>query len=85
MDVYDDSVKSYVTKYENCLNYYYNCFLENQQYRGQCCECFEGWGGRNCTIPLCKEACVHGYCSFKDVCTCYEGYTGDLCQLRMFK
>lgn len=85
MDVYDDAFKTYVTRFEVCENYYERCFLENQRFRGQCCECNEGWGGKACDIPLCREPCRNGYCSDKDTCTCDFGFSGNLCELPICK
>ena len=78
--IYDDSTKTFSTSFISCLDYYKDCFIINQAYRGQCCECDDGWGGTDCSIPLCKNQCSNGYCSYKDECTCFPGYSGIVCE-----
>lgn len=81
---YDESTKTFSTSFISCFDQIYECFITNQQFRGQCCECDEGWGGIDCTIPLCKEKCLNGYCVSKDTCECFKGYAGRVCELRKF-
>lgn len=46
--------------------------------RGNCthpdtCTCEKGWGGADCTVPLCAQECFNGgTCTAPDTCTCVQ-------------
>ena len=45
------------------------------------CKCHEGWGGVECSKPLCSNDCdkIGGYCSLPGECKCRDGWTGENC------
>lgn len=66
----------------SCLDQSQQCFVNNSQIsKGECCECEEGWVGRDCDIPTCYPACQNGICTSIDICNCTEGWTGDYCYI----
>ena len=45
------------------------------------CSCSSGWGGFDCTVPICAVPCLHnGNCTLPDRCTCEFGWKGDQCE-----
>ncbi|TSK20245.1 Multiple epidermal growth factor-like domains protein 8 [Bagarius yarrelli] len=49
------------------------------------CQCHQGWGGRDCSLPVCSTDCTqhgHGRCDEKrEHCLCSSGFVGQICQL----
>lgn len=49
------------------------------------CQCHQGWGGPDCSLPVCSTDCTqhgHGHCDKKgDHCLCSSGFVGQSCQL----
>ena len=44
------------------------------------CRCANGWGGYDCSVPLCDEPCQHnGNCTMPGECTCESGWEGQYC------
>eukprot|EP00242_Pyramimonas_sp_CCMP2087_P001733 CAMPEP_0198226626 /NCGR_PEP_ID=MMETSP1445-20131203/105969_1 /TAXON_ID=36898 /ORGANISM="Pyramimonas sp., Strain CCMP2087" /LENGTH=321 /DNA_ID=CAMNT_0043906471 /DNA_START=470 /DNA_END=1435 /DNA_ORIENTATION=- len=44
------------------------------------CMCLEGWEGKFCEEPVCKEVkCNHGYCVAPEKCQCKRGWSGREC------
>jgi len=53
-------------QYRECPNNG-NCTLP------QVCTCEKGWGGPNCTVPLCAQECLNGgECVLPDLCKCEQ-------------
>jgi hypothetical protein len=50
---------------------YYTCPHGGNCTQPGVCTCEKGWGGPNCTTPLCAQECLNGgNCTAPDVCTC---------------
>uniref|UniRef100_A0A0N4ZX59 Delta-like protein n=1 Tax=Parastrongyloides trichosuri TaxID=131310 RepID=A0A0N4ZX59_PARTI len=44
-------------------------------------QCDEGWSGKRCDIPICKQSCgKNGKCVAPDKCYCYNLFKGETCQ-----
>ena len=43
------------------------------------CECFYGYEGVNCDIPISTPPCLHGHAVTPNVCDCDEGWDGRIC------
>ena len=80
--VYNENTLQYEIKNISCMEYYRSCFQKNAKgkSRGQCCQCYESWGGTYCDVPLC-ENCVHGKCVDVNKCECDENYYGPSCNI----
>ena len=80
--IYNENTLQYEIKNISCMEYYRSCFQKNAKgkSRGQCCQCYEGWGGTYCDVPLC-ENCIHGKCVDVNKCECDENYTGPNCNI----
>lgn len=45
------------------------------------CECFEGYTGIACNIPICLKECLNdSECIRPNECECKQGYSGDQCE-----
>ena len=46
------------------------------------CKCHEGWGGAECSTPLCSDNCdkIGGYCDLPGECKCLDGWAGENCK-----
>ncbi|XP_067304723.1 multiple epidermal growth factor-like domains protein 8 [Pseudorasbora parva] len=49
------------------------------------CQCHQGWGGVDCSAPLCSQVCTqhgHGRCDKRgEHCICNPGFVGQNCEL----
>ncbi|KZS10675.1 Uncharacterized protein APZ42_024844 [Daphnia magna] len=45
-------------------------------------QCFEGWIGDLCNVPICKKGCdpLNGHCKAPGECRCKLGFSGELCR-----
>jgi len=45
------------------------------------CQCYSGYKGITCEIPVCKVGCneTGGYCQHPELCNCRDGYEGEEC------
>ncbi|XP_046642979.1 delta-like protein 4 isoform X2 [Daphnia pulicaria] len=45
-------------------------------------ECFEGWIGDLCNVPICKKGCdpLNGHCRVPGECRCRIGFAGEHCR-----
>lgn len=58
------------------------CFNNGTCIGPNTCQCFEGWKGYDCSIPICKQNCKHnGNCTLPDICTCEKGWSGYDCSI----
>lgn len=64
----------------SCIELFQACFVNNsRESKGQCCECDQGWVGKDCDIPTCFPACAHGNCTDIDNCECEDGWKSQAC------
>jgi hypothetical protein len=70
----------------SCIELFRECFVNNSRVnKGECCECDEGWVGRNCDIPSCFPDCKHGKCVDIDLCECDDGWSDVDCSVATCK
>lgn len=77
---------SKIVNYEiiSCLDQFQQCFFNNsQKSKGECCQCEEGWVGKDCDIPTCFPPCENGLCVGKDLCNCSTGWEGQACEVAL--
>lgn len=66
----------------SCMAQYSTCFINNSRIaKGECCECYKGWVGRDCDVPTCSPSCYNGICVGVDICNCASGWQGSYCQI----
>ena len=79
IELYDPRVKAVALLNTTCYEYFQSCFVTNYRFYGQCCQCFAGWTGIDCSVPVCWPKCVHGTCVYPNMCLCDEGWQGEIC------
>ena len=70
----------------SCIDLFKECFVNNSiTSKGECCECEEGWVGKNCDFPSCYPSCKHGKCVDIDKCECDDGWSEEDCSIATCK
>lgn len=77
---YNKSTLSLDSITSSCIDLFQACFFNNsRESKGECCECDEGWVGKDCDVPSCFPSCAHGNCTDIDNCECDDGWKSDAC------
>jgi sugar lactone lactonase YvrE len=68
-----------------CIDYVVRgCYNNGTCIAPNTCQCASGYGGRDCSIPLCEEGCKHGgNCTAPNTCTCEKGWAGHDCSVAL--
>ena len=68
-----------------CIDYVVRgCYNNGTCIAPNTCQCAPGYGGNDCSVPLCTEGCQHGgNCTTPNTCTCEKGWAGHDCSVAM--